>query len=660
MKKTVKILLWTVGVLLVLLLAATLVLKLYLTKERILTWVIPPLEEKLHRTVSVADAGAGLTGIHLDGLDVRSTGAKEPSVSARGIKIRWNLLSLLRAKLEVGEVLLVEPRIYVIRLPNGALDIDDLMRPKEAAKKTEKTEKGGKAGLLTVSLFSIDNGRVSFEDRTKTPVRTYTLDAIDARVREIAFDRPVPFMLSARLPVAKAGRFSAEGRADPTSRAVTARIRVADFDLPSLNPLLKGSTRFASGVYGLDFNLALADKAQGDLKGTMKISKLALVSREQVGKTADIEVLIDATADPAKGIATLRQCRIEMAGQQLSLTGEAKGLKARPHLRFQAESPQFQLSALTGLLPPKGKQTTSGEGPTAAEGGKRSRKATRIPLDALGDIRVGRLLAKGLVVQDFAARIELEQGVLKLQPVGGSLYGGKVQGRVLAELMGMGPPFDSNLALKAIQVGELLAGLSPKLQGVMTGTLDFALDAQGRGGDLAALRSTLHAEAKDGKLVNHPMVQKLAEMFQVKELETLKYYTFTADAETGEGVARLSALTFHGPNFQATGKGKVGLVDQNLDIQLTAGVPRKLAEKLVKDPKTLSAITDEKGWSVLPLRLAGKLDKPSYGFDLEALTARIVGDKATKALEGKVLKKLPATQEEKKTIEEGLKKILGR
>ena len=59
MRRGFRILIWIVGVCVVLLLAMTIGVKLYLTKERILAWVIPPLEKQLHRQVAIADAGAG-------------------------------------------------------------------------------------------------------------------------------------------------------------------------------------------------------------------------------------------------------------------------------------------------------------------------------------------------------------------------------------------------------------------------------------------------------------------------------------------------------------------------------------------------------------------------------------------------------------------------
>lgn len=664
MKKVFKILMWVVGGLVVLLLAATIVLKLYLTKDKILAWVTPPLEERLHRKVSISDAGAGLAGIYLDGLDVRTEGAAKPLVAASAIKIRWNLLSLLSKRLEIEDVRLVEPRIHVVRMPDGTLDIDDLLKPSKEPTKPAETRSGGIPVEVVISLFSMENGQVSLEDRTETPLRTYVLDEIDSRITDITLDRPLRYELSARLPLAEKGRFSAEGTVNLAASDMKARITVDDLDLPSFNPVLKGGTQFASGVLGVDLNLALVGGEKADLRGGFNIAKLALAADGRSGQPTDIKVDMEAGADQKKGTAVLRRLRLEAAGQALDVTGEAKNLKSRPRFDFRLASPELRIDSLAAILPPEnGKKGARSSQKTAPAGRPPKRATPSVPFDAFGDVKVDKLLAGGIIVENFSARIELNKGVLQIRPAGASVYGGKLEARVLAEVEKSGPPFDTNVALAGTKVGELLAGYSPKLQNIMTGALDMSLKAGGRGGDLAALRSELKAEVKDGKIFNHPMVIQLAQMFKTKELETINFYSLRADAKTGEGVARLNSLILDGPKLQATGKGTVGLLDENLDLTLTVGLPRNIAARLVNDDNVLDAITDKQGWSRLPLRISGKIEEPSYGLDSEELgkiVAKVVEKKATKAIEKELLKDLPAGDQEKGTVQDTLRKFLGQ
>lgn len=275
-------------------------------------------------------------------------------------------------------------------------------------------------------------------------------------------------------------------------------------------------------------------------------------------------------------------------------------------------------------------------------------------------------MAGGLTVGNFTAHVALDKGVLRVDPAKASIYGGTLGATVQARLERSGPPFDTSVKLSGTQVADLLAGLSPKLKETATGTLDLTLDAKGAGGDLTALTSKVQAEAKDGKILNQPLVQKFADLFQVKELQTLNFYSTKADLETAGGVGTLQSFILNGPDLQATGKGTIGLVSRDLDLQLAVALPRKIAGKLIRDPNVLDAVTDPQGWTRLPLRLKGTVDDPSYGLDTEALSevaAKALGGKAKKALEEKLLKKvLPGSsgkEGEKNLLPEGIKKLFG-
>ncbi len=669
MKRPVKILAWGVGAIVVLLALAAVGLKLYVTKERILAWVVPRLEAELDRSVTIADAGAGLTGVRLEGLDVRAEGAAEPLLSAGLIRVRWDLWALLRGTVQVNEVRLVEPRIRVVRLPDGALDIDDLLATRDDAPERAPAAAPGDArprreGLgLVVALFSLENGRVTFEDQGQSPPRVYVLDAIDSRVSDFALDRPVPFTLTARLPLAEAGRFSADGTLDAAAGDVRAKVRVADFDLPSLNPLLEeGGLRFESGSFGLDLDLEVSDGAHVTVQGTAGARRMTLASGSQTGGAADLAIQVDAGADLSGGTAELRRLELQVADQKLRAEATVRGLNARPRVDFRLTSEELRVDPLTALLP-------SGEpgAPAAPPAGKPepapSPAPASIPLDAFGDVRVGRLRAGGAVVEDFQARIELDKGVLQVKPAGAGLYGGTLQLTTRAELEKRGPPFEAGVELAGTQLSQILAAVRPALRDTATGTLGLSLQARGLGGDLGALRSQVKAEAKDGKILNHPLAANLAALLQVKELETLNFYSVRADVETAEGKGQVKSVVFSGPNLQASATGTFGLVDGALDLRLAVALPKELAARLVRESTTLDAVTDAEGWSRLPLRLRGTLESPSYGLDAEGLreaAAKALGGKAEKFLEEKVLDRLPVGEEGKGQLQEGLRRLLGR
>jgi AsmA protein len=667
MKGPVKVLAWVVGVLVLLVIVVVVGAKLYLTKDRVLALVVPPMEKALHRKVVIADAGGGLTGLSLEGLDVRAEGAPEPLVSADLIRVRWDLWALLTGTVKVDEVRLVAPHIRVVRKADGTLDIADLLQPNagagapESAAKPEPAAGGASPVAVVVALFSLEKGRVTFEDQTQKPPRVYTLDAIDSRISDFALDRPVHYQLSARLPLAEAGRFSAEGTLNPSTRDVAAAVRIADFDLPALNPVLGGGPSFASGTFGLDLAVEVAGGEKVTARGKAAAQGVTLAAAEQKGQQGDLSLELDASADLPAGTARVAKLDLSAAGQEIHVQADVKGLKTRPRVDFRMDSPELRVDPITALLPPgKGAAPPApGESTSASSAGP----PAAIPVDAFGDVRVGKLLAGGAVVEEVQAHISLDHGVLQVEPAGAKVYGGSLQLHSRADLQKNGPPFDAAVDLTGTQLAQLLAGLSPSLKDTMTGVLGLSTQAQGLGGDLAALKSKTQAEAKDGKILNHPLLKKFAELFRAKEYETLNFYSLKADVETDKGVGQVKSVVFSGPNLQATATGTVGLIDRAVDLRLAVALPREIAARVVPEPQILDGVTDAQGWSRLPLRLSGTLDAPSYGLDAEGLKAaamKALGGKAQKALEEKVLKNLPGGGGGGGAVEQGLKKLFGQ
>ncbi|GAB6064659.1 DUF748 domain-containing protein [Deferrisoma palaeochoriense] len=671
MRKGGKILLWVVGILVVLAVAATVALKLYLTKERILAWVVPPLEEKLHRKVTIADAGAGFTGIHLDGLDVRAEGAPEPLVAAERILIRWDLWALLQRRVDLKEIRLVAPRIRVVRNPDGSLDVQDLLagggeKPtaEPAAPKTEPAEAGELPVAVAIALFSLERGRIAFEDRAAEPTRTYVLDEVESRIRGFALDRPVPFELSAKLPLAAEGRFSVAGTLNPQTRRLEAKLGIASFDLPALRPLLgEGGLVPAAGVFSLDLDVKGTAGGPMDLAGVAGVKGLVLARGADRGEPADVRLDLAAGLDPAQSVVELSRFRAEVAGQTVDLTATARYGATPPRVDFRLTSPELLADPFLALLPPAEEGAAAPPAGAEPQAPAAAGEPAAPPLDAVGDLEIGRLGAGGLALEGFRAHVELLGGRLSVKPLEARVYGGELQAAAGADLASEGPAFEADLTLVGTQLAQLLPALSPALENTMTGVVELEAKASGRDGDLEALTADLRAEAKDGKILNHPLVKQFAELFQVKELETLNFYSLKLDAGAAGGVGTVRSFVLNGPDVQATGTGTVGLVDKALDLKLAVALPRRIAARLVRQGEVLDALTDEQGWSRVPLRLTGTAEAPAYGLDTEALArmgGKVLEKKAQKVLEEKVLKKLPVGEGEKKAIDQGLQKLFGR
>jgi len=676
MRRGMKIVGWVAGVVALLLVIATLAIKLYLTRDRVMGWVVPPLEARLHRTVTIADVSAGLTGLSLDGIEIRAADAVEPLLATRRVQVGWNLWALLGGTVEIAEVRLVEPRIHVTRLPDGALDVDDLTTAPEApagdlaaAPSVEPPAPAEPAGgppmAVVVRLFSLQGGRVTLLDQSVEPATAYVLGGIDARLTEMTLDGPIPFELSADLPLAVAARFTSQGTVNLATQAVDATLAVNAFELAALTPLLGGGTTIATGVLGVQ--LTVTRDAAGAIAavGGLRVTGLSLAAGENRGATADLSLELDVIADLSEQSAEVRALTLQAAEQTLTGSAAASAWGTRPQVDFQLHSEELRVDRLLALLPPADGAAPDADPapPPQAPEPQDAGAPGALPLGVEGQVTVGLLRHGDIRVEDLAVRLVLKDDRLQVDPLTAELYGGTLEAKAGADLTSPGPAFQAEAQARQVQLGKLLGDLSPTLKDALTGTAMVELTAAGVGGDLKALVSHAKLTVRDGKLVDHPLVQTFTELFQVKEYRTLNFYDLLAEVGTGGGVATVTSLIFRGPNLQATGKGTVTLVDPEMDLLLAVALPREVADKLVNRGEVLDTLTDKEGWTRLPLRLEGSPEAPRYGLDavaLEKVAAKALEKKAQQVLQDKVLKDVPMDEATKSRLDQGMKSLFGR
>jgi hypothetical protein len=68
--------------------------------------------------------------------------------------------------------------------------------------------------------------------------------------------------------------------------------------------------------------------------------------------------------------------------------------------------------------------------------------------------------------------------------------------------------------------------------------------------------------------------------------------------------------------------GTVGL-DEKIDLGILVKVSDRLAPKLVSQSSIANFLSDEKGWTSVPLRVKGTISKPSYGIDTKAVGRKV-------------------------------------
>lgn len=206
------------------------------------------------------------------------------------------------------------------------------------------------------------------------------------------------------------------------------------------------------------------------------------------------------------------------------------------------------------------------------------------------------------------------------------------------------PPFNGNVTIQGLQIGEALKVISPDTKVSMSGTAAMSLAIAGRGFSMPDLTKALegpgHLEVKDGKIEGVNLMQEAVTLLKVAgiDLDQSKATVFST-IETAflikQGVVNVQRLLLDSHDFQATGNGTIGF-DQTLNLTLNLNLSQTLSQKIAgSSPIAKVALKD--GRLRMPLRITGNSTNPSYGLDMKGLTGKAqeqVQEKLKGAVEG--------------------------
>jgi AsmA protein len=283
-----------------------------------------------------------------------------------------------------------------------------------------------------------------------------------------------------------------------------------------------------------------------------------------------------------------------------------------------------------------------------------------ISLDAQGEIHLGWFFYKKLIVSNVDCQLKLLDGKLQVQPLSATVYGGELGGSVKAQVESPGPPFNSIVYAENVLLDEIIAAFWPSTSGMWSGNVNQISRASGIGSDLGALKVRTDLNINEAKFSGHPLLLKLAELFQAEDLQQLRFSQVTARILTSEGVATIKRLHLVGPVVQAEGHGTAGLQDMQLDLRLILQIRAQYVGKIKSLREIVPQISDDQGFVRLPLKVSGSFDDPVYGLD-ERWLAKINKKAVKKPLkkpEKKVLTKVPPKEKDKGKLKEELQKLV--
>ncbi len=223
-------------------------------------------------------------------------------------------------------------------------------------------------------------------------------------------------------------------------------------------------------------------------------------------------------------------------------------------------------------------------------------------LNASGEVKVGAVKYKGYVLKDFTAVYKYSDGNVVIDPVSAGISGEKgitLEGTAKGELRG------------STSIGESAGdSLKRSLAGKFTADMS-------------------RCEMKESKIGG-----AIALFTGIKELANPKFDTVHFLFTIGNEKILLNG-TMASSLMTLNPSGTVGF-DTRMDVVADLRVAPTVAGSLVSG-SFMRYVKDEKGWTVIPLRITGTTDKPSVGLN-QAAVGKQIQKGATQEIEKRLFK----------------------
>ena len=294
-----------------------------------------------------------------------------------------------------------------------------------------------------------------------------------------------------------------------------------------------------------------------------------------------------------------------------------------------------------------------------------------LPLRVNGVVQAGRILYRGLPLENFEMRYRLEKNVLTVEKMTARAAGGTFNQTARVDLGRKGLAYASQLEFTGAQADPVLSALMPSLRGTVFGALNLKGQLSGEGTTTERLRRNLSAKGdvqmSEGHLAGPGLVQGLAQFLNAEELRKLQFNAFGGSFTIQEGKVRIDS-EFAGAGVRMQPQGVIGL-DGSLDLALNSRFSPELSRR-IKPPEQLARLLlDEEGWSRLPIRVAGDLQSPRFVIDSKAVGEELKEkgrQELQRRLEEKILPKLPGGEADppqdspQKRLEDAVRGLLKR
>ncbi|MET0067390.1 MAG: AsmA family protein [Candidatus Thiodiazotropha sp.] len=698
MGKTLKVLAWLVGMLLVVIVAAIILVPMFVDPNDHKARIIAEVKKATGRDLGITgDIGLSVfprLALELNGLTLSNApGFKQTDFATiQHAQVRVNLLPLLfKQLLEVDTVQIEGVRLNLAKAKDGTTNWDDLAGQSKAEKKPEtpKVESSGDGdmGLLafTIGGLNVQDANLVWDDQSTG--NHYEISNIQLETGEVAPKQPVDLTFglsfkSTQPRMASDLSIATKLMVDPDAESLNLTGLVLQVDvqgdgLPEKgvkaelfsdvkmslkeNSLDVQNLELKSGKLLLTGNMEAVDiQTRPSYKGNLRLAEFNPRDwMNQFGitppETADETVLeslhVTTSFSGKDDQVKLRDLLVKI--DQSTLKGEFEVIDfVNPSYLFNLDLDQIDLDR---YLPPP--QEGSAAAPGRPAKGGAAEESPLLPVETLrqlrfdGTVRVEDLTINKLHAKAILLKLRGRDGKLNLDHEIGRFYDGLLKGDVQVDVKGEQPKLKITENASRILSGPLLMDLTGKDTLLGSGNLDMSLTTQGNTVTQFKrfLNGNLKFDFRDGAVKGFNLAKMIRDtkaklkgenVITLDEPEQTDFSELTGNAVIENGVVNNQSLLAKSPYIRVEGSGKAYLMEERLKYEIRPVIVN------TSTGQGGEALEDLKGIPI-PVKIKGNWNDPEFSIQLSKILEEQQKAKLRNKYEEKVDEKVSEQLEEK-------------
>lgn len=665
MKKPLKIIIIVFAVVLVLIAAASLLVRSFLNEDRIREMVLEMSKKNFGRSAALGGVDISLfRGIVVRDFEIREKDSEAVFFKTKEFVLAYQFLPLLRKKLIIDKMGVSDVELYVRANADGTYNFSDMIKKEKPDQKDEKEKSAGLPLDLNVRNIAIKNAKLGFTDAAGKLNKADILVNADLKIAGmsptvISSEGSVDItIVEARLKegnrtfkdIPLSGRY----KIDLDTKASEVTVHSADLEFMKIPVTVTGSVNYASGTaYALavtmpDFNLSslrqdlvasflpagmtlggnVAARVDLDKKpddtplrfdGSLKMNRLAC-------KFKNMDLTLDGSVKLQPEIISLEGLKLIAGQNQADISGTVRNYQKYPEVNVAVKSKHISLDELIVSAPAGARKTVPGD--KAA----REPEPMNLKLRVNASLDIDKTVYKGVAITGFRSRYELKNNLFSVPSLKGNTLSGTFAFNGGVDLARRGMRYNINADLSGVKIEDVLDAFAPKLKGKLVGALSGKAAISGAGTLPANVKRNLKGNGEfaiqNGALKNNEVSAGLLAILGLQDMKEIPMDKANGNFTIADEIVNLKTI-ISSKDLSIDETGSIGL-NEKLNLGIMVKVSDRLAPKLVSQSSVARFLSTEQGWTSLPLRVGGTVSKPSYGVDM-----RVVGKKVGEKVQQK-------------------------